>query len=57
MKDVLGVLSEKERRVSIDAKLVKQLDRVISETKIRSSYGTKGREVGDRENDGDVRSG
>jgi len=43
--------------VSIDAKLVKQLDRVISETKIRSSYGTKGREVGDRENDGDVRSG
>lgn len=57
LKDILGTLSEEERRTTIDAGLVKKLDRVISDAKIRSSYGTKGREVGNRENDEDVRSG
>lgn len=49
VRSVLRRLTDRERRESIDAELVRDLDEHVQKRKARQSYGEEGRDVGEKD--------
>lgn len=57
LRDVFKMMTDADRRMHIDAKLVKSLDKVIKTKDTRSLYGKKGRDVGEQKTEDEDEDG